>query len=46
MKTLLIFLFTLIGMSAYIRTNWFDSLDITSDKFDITWDDIMDDLWP
>lgn len=24
----------------------FDHLDITSDKFDITWDDITEDLWP
>lgn len=30
----------------FFRSNRFGSLDLTSDKFDISWDDIIEDLWP
>ncbi|UFH52207.1 hypothetical protein [Spirosoma sp. KNUC1025] len=46
MKTLLIYFLTLLLTTVYFRTSWFDSLDITSDNSDISWDEITEDLWP
>lgn len=46
MKTLLIGLLTALWAIVLFRPNRFDCLDFTGDQFDISWDDITEDLWP
>lgn len=46
MKTLLISLTSVVYATVLFRSTRFDSLDLNSNKFDISWDDIIEDLWP
>jgi hypothetical protein len=46
MKTLLISVLAVLYAMVIARPSRFDHLDLTSDKFDISWEDITDDLWP
>lgn len=46
MKLLILSLVTLFGAIGLFDSTRFDHLDITSDKFDISWDDITDELCP
>ncbi|GHB58226.1 hypothetical protein GCM10007390_09640 [Persicitalea jodogahamensis] len=45
MKLLLLSLSAFISVIGLFNSNQFDHLDITGDRFDISWDDITDDLW-
>ncbi len=46
MKLFILSLATLFGVVGLFDTRKYDHLDFNNDKFDITWDDITDDLWP
>ncbi len=46
MKLFILSLVTLFGAIGLFDSTMFDHLDITSDKFDISWDEITEDLWP
>ena len=46
MKTLLILGLTVLYAMVMVRPSRFDYFDLASDKFDISWEDITDDLWP
>lgn len=46
MKPLLISLLTALWATALLRSTRFDFLDLTSDKFDISWDKITENMWP
>lgn len=46
MKTFLICLLSALWAMVLLRPNRFDYLDFTGDQFDISWDDITEDLWP
>lgn len=46
MKAYLIYCLALVVAMVLFRSIRFDFFDLKSDKFDITWDDITEDLWP
>lgn len=46
MKMLLISLLTTLWTAVFFRSPRFDFLDLTGEQFDISWDDITEDLWP
>jgi hypothetical protein len=46
MKFFLLSLTALIGVIGLFDSKKYDYLDISSEKFDISWDDIEEDLWP
>ncbi|WP_157579254.1 hypothetical protein [Spirosoma montaniterrae] len=46
MKTLFIALIATLLAAVVSRVNRFPYLDFDSFDFDITWEDITDDLWP
>lgn len=43
---ILISLLTALCATVLSRSVNFDFLDLTSDTFDISWDEITEDLWP
>ncbi|MFB9295257.1 hypothetical protein [Persicitalea jodogahamensis] len=45
MKLLLLSLSAFVSVIGLFNSSKYDHLDITSDKFDISWDDITSDLW-
>lgn len=45
MKLLLFCLTACLAMVSGFKPKSFDYLDITGDRFDISWDDITDELW-
>jgi hypothetical protein len=45
MKMFLISLLTALFATVLFRSTRFDFLDLTSNKFDISWDEITEDLW-
>lgn len=46
MKMLLISSLATLCATILFRSNRFDYLDLNSTKFDISWDEITEDLWP
>lgn len=46
MKLLITWFLLLPCAVLLFRTTRFDHLDFTGDQFDISWDDVTDDLWP
>ncbi len=45
MKLILLSLSAFVSVIGLFDSNKYDHLDITGDRFDISWDDITDDLW-
>ncbi|WP_373331101.1 hypothetical protein [Salmonirosea aquatica] len=45
MKLLLLSLSAFVSVIGLFDFSQFDHLDITGDRFDISWGDITDDLW-
>ncbi len=46
MKLFILSLVTLFGAIGIFDSTKYDHLDITGDQFDISWDDITDELCP
>ncbi|GHB85742.1 hypothetical protein [Persicitalea jodogahamensis] len=46
MKFFLLSLTAIIGAIGLFDSKKYDYLDISGNKFDISWDDITGDLWP
>ncbi len=46
MKTLMLSLLALLGAMILFQSTRFDFLDFTSTTYDISWDEITEDLWP
>lgn len=46
MKLLILSLVSVFAFIGVIDTKKYDYLNFSSDEFDISWDDITEDLWP
>ena len=46
MKFFIFALTAIFGAIGMFNSKKYDHLDLSSDEYDITWDEITDDLWP